>query len=330
MPVAESATGANMSRNETMWQIAAYLATADASETHGRSLDMCIQVGSGSGERFAPRLSLANGMPALAHSVASGDVDCAFVNPSALLTQAYRGAGIFTQPLPLRAIAVYPSWDRAVCLVRPRVGLRSLGELIERRLPVQISIRGDATHATRVLLDQWLAYYGVALSDLEAWGCSFQLNVPPHDARRFAALERGEVDLVFDEGIKHWLAEALDFGMQPLPFDEGALRHLEAIGWRRAALRARDRIPNLREDYLCVDFSGWPLYTRASLPDAAAYQVCEAIAARVDAIPWEEGAFTGIDQLGRETESTPLDVPLHPGARQWYRDQGFSAKEGAR
>ena len=29
-----------------------------------------------------------------------------------------------------------------------------------------------------------------------------------------------------------------------------------------------------------------------------------------------------IDQLGRDTEATPLDVPLHPGAERWY--QGHS------
>jgi TRAP-type uncharacterized transport system substrate-binding protein len=27
--------------------------------------------------------------------------------------------------------------------------------------------------------------------------------------------------------------------------------------------------------------------------------------------------------LGEETEATPRDVPLHPGAAAWYREHGF-------
>jgi TRAP-type uncharacterized transport system substrate-binding protein len=27
--------------------------------------------------------------------------------------------------------------------------------------------------------------------------------------------------------------------------------------------------------------------------------------------------------LGQDTDATPRDVPLHPGAEKWYRDHGF-------
>jgi hypothetical protein len=40
-------------------------------------------------------------------------------------------------------------------------------------------------------------------------------------------------------------------------------------------------------------------------------------------IPWEKGGYTGIGQLGQDTEATPLDVPLHPGAARWFREHGF-------
>jgi len=71
-----------------------------------------------------------------------------------------------------------------------------------------------------------------------------------------------------------------------------------------------------------LDYSAWPLYTRASLPDEDAYKVCEAIHAREKEIYWED-SYTGIGQLGEETEATPMDVPLHPGAAKWYREHGF-------
>jgi len=52
--------------------------------------------------------------------------------------------------------------------------------------------------------------------------------------------------------------------------------------------------------------------------------VCDAISARAKWIPWEE-SFTDIEQIASETEATPLDVPLHPGAERWLREHAGKA-----
>jgi TRAP-type uncharacterized transport system substrate-binding protein len=136
------------------------------------------------------------------------------------------------------------------------------------------------------------------------------------------ALHAGEIDAIFDEGLVLWFDEALAAGMRPIPLEDDVFAQLQALGWRRVTIPA-GRFPHLTEDHDCIDYSGWPLYTRADLPDEVAYRVCEAIAARADEIPWEPGAYTGLDQLGRDTEATPIDVPLHPGAERWYRERGY-------
>ncbi len=110
-------------------------------------------------------------------------------------------------------------------------------------------------------------------------------------------------------------------GLQPLTPEEPILQQLNSLGWRRVVIPA-GRFPHLGKDHTCIDYSGWPLYTRASLPDEDAYKVCEAIHARSDEIYWES-SYTGMGQLGQDTEATPMDVPLHPGAAQWYREHGF-------
>ena len=43
--------------------------------------------------------------------------------------QAVRGVGMFREPLPLRTVAVYPSWDRFVFMVNPKTGIRTLTKL---------------------------------------------------------------------------------------------------------------------------------------------------------------------------------------------------------
>ena len=314
--------GAQFTRSKVLWEIALGVA-GDPSIPYYGNRDIAIYIGNGSGEHFKPWIRLSPGSPALAHAVVNGELEAAFVNPSALLTQAYRGTGLFTAPLPVRIIANYPSWDRFVIGVNPKSGITSLAQIKEERRRLRVSIREDATHSTRVLLDQLLPLYGFTLGDIEAWGGSFQVNGGPGDPRRIAALREGSVDVVFDEGIIMWLQVALENGYTPLDVDEPTLHTLEGMGWRRATL-PKSRYALLDHDHVSIDYSGWPLYTRESLPDEDAYKLCAAIAQRADEISWDTDAYTGLDQLGRESEATPMDVPLHPGAARWYREQGFN------
>lgn len=312
--------GANFQRCKLLWEIGLHIAGDPATPYYGNR-DMCIAVGGGSGENFRPWLRMATGAPHLAHAVCRGELELSMVNPSGFLTQAYRGTGLFPEPLPVRVLAVYPSWDRFVYVMHPRTGLTSWGEIKEKRYPLRLSIREDPHHSTRVLVDQTLAAYGFTLADLESWGGSFQLNGGPGDKRRLDALHAGTIDAVFDEGLPLWFDAALAAGMEPIPLDEPAFKKLQAIGWRRVVIPA-GRFPHLKSDYACLDYGGWPLYTRASLPDEDAYKVCAAIHARREEIYWED-SYTGSAQLGQDTEATPLDVPLHPGAARWYREHGF-------
>ncbi len=317
--------GAQFIRAKTLWEIALDVA-GDFSIPYTGDRDICISIGSGSGESFRYALRMSVGSPVLAHAVVRGELEMAFVNPSALLTQAYRGVGLFPEPLPVRVVANYPSWDRYVQVIHPRTGITSLAQVKEQRYPLRLSTREDPTHSTRVLINQVLGIYGFSLDELLGWGGSLQLNGPPGDPRRLAAIEAGEVDAVFDEGIPQWLDEALAHGYQPMIFEEPVFQQLQALGWRRVKVPA-GRYPHVKEDIDCLDYGGWPLYTRASLPDEWAYKVCAALQNRQAEIPWEAGAFTGIAQLGQDTDATPLDVPLHPGAARWYREQGYAVKE---
>jgi TRAP-type uncharacterized transport system substrate-binding protein len=313
--------GANFQRALMIWEIGLHIAGNPLTPYYGPR-DMCVAVGSGSSASFKPWLRMSTGSPILAHAVCNNELEAAMINPSGLLTQAYRGTGLFSQALPVRIIATYPSLDHFVYAIHPRTGLKSVGEIKEKKYPLRLSIREDATHSTRVLVDQTLAAYGVTLKDIEAWGGSLQLNGGPGDERRMKAIADGTIDAVFDEGLVLWLEAALDSGMKPITLEDSAFKHLTNLGWRKYTIQP-GRYRNLTRAYTCIDYSGWPLYTRASLPDEDAYQICDAIMARKDQIYWED-SFTGVGQLGEETDATPRDVPLHPGAIRWYRDHGYN------
>jgi TRAP-type uncharacterized transport system substrate-binding protein len=315
--------GSQFKRAKTLWEIALDIAGDPAIPYYGNR-DICITIGSGSGESYKSWVRMSVGSPHLAHAVVRGELELAFVNPSALLTQAYRGVGLFSEPLPVRVVANWPSWDRYVQVIHPRTGITSLAQVKEQRYPLRVSIREDATHSTRVLIDQILPFYGFTLDDLVSWGGSLQLNGGPGDPRRIQAIKSGAVDAVLDEGIVMWLEPALSAGMVPLQLEDHVFAGLQQLGWRRVKLPA-ERFPHLKEDCDFLDYGGWPIYTRESLPDEVAYQVCEALQNRESEIPWERPAYTGsVSQLGQDTDATPLDVPLHPGAARWYREHGVS------
>lgn len=315
--------GANFVRAKTLWEIGLHIAGDPATPYYGNR-DICVTVGSGAGERYKPWLRMACGSPALAHAVVAGELELAFVNPAGLLTQAYRGTGLFAEPLPVRIVANFPSFDRYVHCIDARTGISSLQQLVDQRYPLRLSVREDPTHSTRVLLEQTLAGYGVTLDDLLGWGGTLQLNGGPGDKRRLNALRAGEIDAIFDEGLHLWFDEALARGWQPIPLNAPVAERLRALGRRQVVIPA-EQYPHLTADHTCIDYSGWPLYTRASLPDEDAWKMVDALAARAEEIPWERPAYTGVAQLGRETEATPLDVPLHPGAERWYRERGYLA-----
>jgi TRAP-type uncharacterized transport system substrate-binding protein len=313
--------GANFVRGKTLWEIGLHIAGNPATP-YGGNRDMMITVGSGSGERFRPWLRLATGSAILAEAVAKGeDVDAAFVNPSALLTQAYRGVGLFKTPLPLRIIASYPSWDRFVFMVHPRTGIRSLADLKTKQYPLRVSVREDPTHSTLVLIEQAFALHGFTLKDIETWGGKLITCGGPSDVRRLEPMARGELDAVFDEGIKVWLNEALAAGLAPVELEAAEFEAMRQLGWRRVPL-PKARFPGLARDVDTLDFSGWPIYARASLPDETAYDICGALAAREAEIPFEKGTNDTALHMLRESESTPMDVPLHPGAERWLREHG--------
>lgn len=308
--------GANFVRAKMLWEIGLHVA-GNPLTPYGGNRDTCITVGSGGQDTFKPWLRLGTGSAIMAEDVCRGNLEMAFVNPSAMLTQAYRGVGVFKKALPVRVVASYPSWDRFVITVNPKCGVTTLAQM--KGKPLKISVREDPTHSTHVLIEQVLSLHGFTLKDVESWGGKLVLCGGPGDVRRLDPVARGEIDMVFDEGIRTWLPHVLKNGMVPLDLTEKELAHLVACGWRKKILPP-DRCEGLKAPHTCIDFSGWPIYCSANLDEKMVYDVCGAIAARDFEMPWEPGEHHNIMQVFGESDETPIDVPLHPGTERWVRE----------
>ncbi|HEY3917259.1 MAG TPA: TAXI family TRAP transporter solute-binding subunit [Stellaceae bacterium] len=259
--------------------------------------------------------------------VARKELSLLWINPNAPLTQAYKGRPPFTEALPLRALAVFPSWDAVVIAVHQSTGITAIEQIAERRLPLRVSTRAPIAppfeeDSTMFAVTSIIAAAGFSLDDIRAWGGSVTAVSRPSHPSRSEAITQGAIDAIFDEGVLSWGQFALERGFRILPID-GTLRdRVVAAGYDMNTL-TESRIPALRQPVPAVDFSGWPMIVHADMPDDVAYALCEAIEARKLVIPTDNYRPLDLAQLCASTEETPRGAPLHPGAERFYRERGY-------
>src|SRR5262245_29605750 len=255
--------------------------------------------------------------------VAKKRVDVGFVNPSAIVTMAYRGKGFYKQKLPLRALASFPSWDRIAFAVSKELKVKSLFEIGERKLALNVSTRSSGIgNTTRYTIDKILPLYGFSFASIRRWRGKIQECPRPMSDQRIEGIKTGKVNAVFDEGLHGWLPVALDHGFEVLALELKIIRQLEPLGFQRAVL-PQEKFPQLGGDIETIDFSGWPLITHRWLPNELAYAICEAIDTRQSVIPVDDYHPLDMGKLCRSLDASPLGIPLHPGAKQYYREKGY-------
>jgi TRAP-type uncharacterized transport system substrate-binding protein len=270
-----------------------------------------------------PVVLFGSDSPDVITQVASGEVQVAMINPAAPLALAFRGKGPFQEAIALRAIAVVPSPDQLAFAVTKQTQVNSLREIRERRLPLRISIRGQMDHSLHLVVREVLSAAGLSLEDITSWGGRVRYDPGlPKGPNRLGAVQRGEVDMIIDEAVNNWLNAALELKMHVLPLDQSMLAHLETLGFRRAVL-TKARYPKLDSDVPTLDFSGFPVYTHANVPDAVVTAVCAALEARKEKIIWQEPGPLPLESMCRDTAAGPLNIPLHPAAERFWRERGY-------
>ncbi|HEX2933276.1 MAG TPA: TAXI family TRAP transporter solute-binding subunit [Candidatus Binatia bacterium] len=272
-----------------------------------------------------PIALLGSDSPAAIAQVASGEVQVAMINPAAPLALALRGKGPFREPIALRAITVVPSPDQLAFAVTKQIKVNSLRELRERRLPLRVSIRGQMDHSLHLVVKEVLSAAGFSLENIASWGGQVRYDPGlPKGPNRLGAAQRGEVDMIIDEAVHNWLNIALDSEMRVLPLDEAMLAQLETLGFQRAVL-PKAHYPKLESDVPTLDFSGFPVYTHANVPDSIVTAVCAALEARKQKIIWQEPGPLPLESMCRDTPAGPLNIPLHPAAERFWRERGYLA-----
>ena len=246
-----------------------------------------------------------------------------FGNPVGLSAMAYRGRGFYRNKIPLRAIGVFPTWDRLIFAVRKDTGIQSLEEVRQRKYPLKISTRRRGKLQTTVYaIEEVLNAYGMSYREIDKWGGKILEAPSPSSAARKDHIQSGKADAVFDEGVKSWGQTAVDHGFIYLPIQGQVLKRLGRMGYR-ISMVPKSRFKGMETDVPTVDFSGWPMVVRADMPNDVAYALCEAIEKRKALIPTDNFKPVAMKQLCADDDEAPYNVPLHPGARRFYREHGY-------
>jgi TRAP-type uncharacterized transport system substrate-binding protein len=280
-----------------------------------------------SNDRKGLSLSFSTGSFREIKAVAAGKFSLAWVNPSVLLTMAYRGKGPFRKRLSLRTLAVFPSYYVMGFAVHESTGIASLSQIKKARLPLKLSTRlvtpsALRENSTMFTVAAVMRAAGFCFAELRKWCGKIHLASRPSDPARRASIENGTVNAIFDEGIKSWARTALENGFRFLPVEGTVLKSMVAMGYRPTVMH-KSRFPGMAEDITTIDFSGWPMIVRADMGNDVAYAICEAIEKRKEVIPTDNYKPLEMVQLCANDEEAPYDVPLHPGAARFYRERGY-------
>jgi TRAP-type uncharacterized transport system substrate-binding protein len=251
--------------------------------------------------------------------------DFGFGNPVGLSRMAYLGVGFYKKKIPLRAIGVFPTWDRLIFAVRKQSGLQSIEDIKKRKYPLRISTRRKGKlQTTLYVIAEILKAYGLSLSEIIAWGGSVIEAASPSSPDRMDGIRSGSVDAVFDEGVKSWGPLALKSAMRFLPIADPVLRKMERLGFPSAMLTTQ-HYAEVEQDIKTVDFSGWTFFCHADLPSEIAYGMAKAVDLCCERIPvdhFDKRPMT-MAEFCRGGEAGQLTIPLHPGAKKYFREKGY-------
>ena len=278
------------------------------------------------------KIAIWNGCGGADAALAVGrrEVDLAISTPARFASMAIAGVGPFAQrAVPeLRAIATLPQRDRLVMAVDERFGVESFEQLRVRKPALRIAASvDDGVNNIGFATQRMMEASGVSREEVLSWGGSYWEAERPEVCLGEATA--GRVDAVIQEAIMTpWWQELMRTRkMRLLPFEPDAFAQVKkAYGWEPAAIPA-GYFPGLTQSVAALDFSDFIILVHASMPEEVAHLLtwclCETrhvLEAQYRHIPAERSPIT----FPLEPSSmAKTSVPLHPGARRYYKDAGI-------
>ena len=265
------------------------------------------------------------------HALGRGEVDVAVITPSAVAALAIDGKGPFVgSAYPhLRALGELPHPDQLLFAVRSEVGVSSVAELRDRRVPIKLVTSLDTPTGSFVgyAVERVLAAAGISPEAIRSWGGEVISRDTPFEC--LAVFEEEGANAVLHEAIMTpwWQTVAEKFDLSFLSFEpEVRAIAAEELECPPAQIEA-GYMHGLDEAVDTVDFSGYLVVAREDMAEDLAYL-----------LTWILGEasekFIAINYRHIAPERSPVfhpierehlvrsPIPLHPGAARYYEQAG--------
>ncbi|MER6959941.1 TAXI family TRAP transporter solute-binding subunit [Streptomyces sp. NPDC000618] len=274
-------------------------------------------------DRCGPHTRIATwnsrGFSDAVRAVGRGEVQVALATPTAFVTSALDGRGVYADEFypDLRALGVVPQRDRLVVAVHKDLGITTFAELREHKPALRLATSvHDGVNHVGLAAHEVLTRSGV---DVTGWGGELL-----EDERPFESLDhvkKGRANAIVHEAVMLPAWQEIGPYLNFLEVEPDVLDGLhDDYGWP-AAVVDEDYFPGCAR-FTTLDFSDFLVLTRADLADDVAYAIAWVLGETRHIL---EGQYRHLAPE-RSPVTYPLDpvtmgkapIPLHPGAARYY------------
>ena len=265
------------------------------------------------------RVSPGSGIGSSA-TISDGTYDIGWIYPP-IAQLAYNGEAPYDGVYDgIRVIATGLSPQIIEVIARADVDVESIDEIFENQMGIRWLTPNKGSTTPALFFDIMLQYYGVTEDDISSWGGSTTYT-PYSDWAQLA--QDGHIDIMFNQGsipfsTTQEIAANTDLKLLSLP--AGLREHLS----QNYALE-ETVIPGGTYDFEPDDIETLQMSSglgcSADLDNDTVYRILEIIEANLDEFKAISPSFADFS-LETAWQNTG-DVPLHPGAEQFYKDHGY-------
>jgi len=279
-------------------------------------------------------LFIGDGAVVATKRVCDGEAHFTITTPNAVAYEFYKGIGLTNKPCPsLRGLFKMPQRDLITFAVREDLGVKTLDDIIRKKIPLKTATGPDNTRAIGFLYREFLKAAGISEEQVESWGG----GIAPADlgGEAIAAVMDGKANALFQEGdvpiAPNWKPLNQKYPMRVISIPDSVIDKLKPLGFYKFEYTIpKGRYPGFLDNVQTIDYSDWIVLADASVPDDIAYHMAKIAAERHNDFEAQypkmlPAGSEGLDQyvVNPKFMWKDLGAPIHPGAAKYFKEKGL-------
>jgi uncharacterized protein len=231
------------------------------------------------------------------------------------LRNAYRGTGMYAGDKPmtnLRLIANIQDPSYVLVAAKTETGITDLSQIRQKRWPVRILTAGIGSDSSRIL-----SYFGLSRQAVEAAGG--RVGNSPDDRENFDVVIGGAGVMTTAPEWSIWTDIAQKFDLTFIELPDDLLDELAREGEQERGIIPPGLYRGVDRPIPTVVRTGTVIYCRDDTPEDFAYVLAKAMDEQQQFLQWSHLNFS----YNIHTVWNGYEVPLHPGAERYYKEQGY-------